>query len=114
MTLVKIKDINDAGLSLYGASAKKELCESIEKLMPPEALENFRNLLIAIAEGNAYFEGECINRSLTGEKINIILSVNIPSAEQDFENILVSIVDISHHKQAEKERNELQEKNSKI
>lgn len=110
MTLVKIKDINDAGLRLYGAFAKKELCESIEKLMPPEALENFRNLLIAIAEGNAYFEGECINRSLTGEKINIILSVNIPSAEQDFENILVSIVDITHHKQAEKERNELQEK----
>ncbi|WP_373499318.1 ATP-binding protein [Desulfococcus sp.] len=110
MALVKIIDINDAGLKLYGATGKDELFGSIESLMLPEALDNFRDLLIAIAEGKRYFEGESVNRTLSGENINIILSINIPPAEADFGNILVSIVDITRYRQAEQERNELQEK----
>ena len=96
-------DINKSGLQLYQAKKKEELLGSIEKLWVPESAENFKEQLIAIAAGKPYFEGEIVNQTVTGEKIDIFIRYTIPKTTQDFKCIRVSILDISDRKRSERE-----------
>ena len=99
--IVNVVDINPATLKLFGASSKEELLGSLEKIFAPESSELFREEIIAIAEGKAYFEGEGVNQTLQGKRLNILLSMPIPSEVEKFSRVLVSIMDITKIKQAE-------------
>jgi signal transduction histidine kinase/CheY-like chemotaxis protein len=73
----------------------------------PETLKIFKDELIAIAEGQTYFEGETINQTLQGERLNVLVKMTIPSKEEEFGSVLVSTVDVTERRQAEAERERL-------
>ena len=100
-SLLRINDANAAALRLYDAQAKREMLGSLEKFLTPQALEVFKEILIAIAQGRSRFTGEVVSRTLTGQILHILLTFALPSNLHGFDRIIVSAVDISERKQAE-------------
>jgi putative nucleotidyltransferase with HDIG domain len=88
---------------MFGAKDKAELLGALDRITVPETLQIFRDEIIAIAEGQTYFEGETVNLTLEGRRINVWLTMTIPTQRERFNNILLSIVDITERKQREQE-----------
>lgn len=111
--MVKVVDINPATLKMFGASSKEDMLGSLYKVFLPESLELFREEIIAIAEGKTYFEGEGVNQTLQGKRLDILLTKSIPTEVKKFSSVLISIMDITKLKQAEaalkKHRDHLEE-----
>jgi PAS domain S-box-containing protein len=107
VSLVRIVDVNEATLTLFGAQSKEELRESLHKVFTPETREVFAGELIAIAEGRTSFEGETALQKLSGERLTVIFSVSFPATDGAFDSVLVSIMDITDRKRAEQELEEL-------
>lgn len=101
--LIQVLDVNRSTLQMFGAKNKRELVGSLHKVFVPETLEILRDELLAIADGKTYFEGETINQTLQGEKLNIWLTMTLPSEIEKFNSVLVSMMNITARKQAEQE-----------
>jgi len=101
--MVCILDANEAAVSMYEASGKEELLDGMERIFLPEFLPAFREMLVAIAQEKEIFEGETVNGTLKGKKLNIWIRMAIPGDESGFENLLVSIFDITERRKMEEE-----------
>ena len=99
--MVKIKDVNNQSLEMFGAENKDQLTASLDKIFVTETLEVFREELIALYEGKTHFESERVIRTLKGEKKNTILTIFFPSQKSEFQNVLVSIIDVTERKRVE-------------
>jgi PAS domain S-box-containing protein len=107
ISLVRIKDVNDGTLKLFGASDKQALTESLHRVFTPESRDVFAGELMAIAEGRTTFEGETVLRKMNGEPMSALFSVSFPPPDGRFDTVLVSIMDITDRKRAEHELEEL-------
>ena len=107
ISLVRIVDVNEATLNLFGASNKAELIGSLHNVFTVETRDVFAGELIAIADGQASFEGETILKKLNGESMVVLFSVSFPPPDAAFDAVLVSIMDITDRKRAEQELEEL-------
>jgi diguanylate cyclase (GGDEF)-like protein/PAS domain S-box-containing protein len=99
---IKIIDVNQATLDLYNASSKAELIESMANIFVIESLDEFRNELTALVNGETTFDCEIYNKKITGELIygDLRLSVS-PGYEDTWERVQISILDITDRKEAE-------------
>ncbi len=70
---VKIKDVNNATLKLYRAGSKAELLRDLDQVFSAESYDSFLDELVNIAEGKTEFEWEGINRTLTGDRVDVSL-----------------------------------------
>jgi PAS domain S-box-containing protein len=107
ISLVRIVDVNEATLKMFGASTKDELLVSLHKVFTPDTREVFAGELLAIAEGKPSFEGETVLKKLNGERMVVLFSVSLPPPDAAFDAVLVSIMDITDRKRAEHELEEL-------
>jgi PAS domain S-box-containing protein len=101
ITMVKVIDVNDATLKLFGAGSKDELLVSLHKVFLPETGEVFAGELIAIAEGRTFFESETVLQTLNGDKLAVLLTITFPPQPARLDRVLVSIMDITERKRAE-------------
>lgn len=100
--LIKVLDVNQRTLDLFGASSKEHLLDNLSQVFRDEMQTHFSQELIDLWNGNLSYEREGINYSLGGDPINILLNFKImPGHEQDFSWALVSIQDITARKKAE-------------
>jgi PAS domain S-box-containing protein len=106
--MIKVLDVNDRTLQIYGAESKAELLGSLEKISAPEALPHFKEQIIAIAEEKPYYEKESFARTLQGETLNILVTITLPQTQSKTGTMLVSVMDITARKQAEEEKKNLQ------
>ena len=99
---VQILNINQATVDLYNASSKTELIQSLAQIMVPESLDQFRQELVSMINGEKSFEGEIFNKKLTGELILGLMRLSIPPGYEDnWERVQISILDITERKEAE-------------
>ncbi|HWR72161.1 MAG TPA: PAS domain-containing protein, partial [Nitrospirota bacterium] len=61
---IRVLDVNDTTLKLYGVESKDELLRSLDKVLTPESAGLMLEAFIAIAERRPYFEMETKNRTL--------------------------------------------------
>jgi PAS domain S-box-containing protein len=109
--LVKVVDVNNATLPLFGASSKEELLISLDKILPDDAQDEFLSELIHIANGSLRFEWEGINLTLAGEPIHARLYWSVvPGYEDTLSKVIVSLEDITRQKQTELRLRESEEK----
>jgi PAS domain S-box-containing protein len=101
--MIKIHDVNEAAVKLYEAESREELLNSQGGVFLPEFLTVFKDILVAMAEGKELFEGETVNRSLKGKRLNIWIRITIPRDDAEFANLLVSIFDITERRKMEEE-----------
>jgi len=100
VSLVKIVNVNDATVKLFGARDKNELLVSLHKVLVPESELVFAQVMVAIAEGRSLFESETALRTLQGDALTALMTIAFPP--ESYDCVLVSLMDIT-------ERNRTQE-----
>lgn len=101
--MIEVLDVNNETLKLFGAKDKKELLGSLDKVFTEESFTVFQKELIALAEGRTDFQTEGVNQTLQGDRRHVILRMNMPDEREEFNNLLVSITDITDRKRTEDE-----------
>ncbi len=101
ISLVKIIDVNDATVTLFGARSKEELRGSWHQVFLPETEDVFARELLAIAEGRTSFASETVVQSLQGHRLAVLLTMTFPPQPAQLDSVLVSIMDITERKRAE-------------
>ena len=107
--LAKVVDVNKMTLEMYEARNKEELLKGLSQVFGKETYDVFREELISLTEGKTVFDSEAINQTLTGNKLHIHLRWSVaPGYEDTWKKILISILDITSHKQAEEAKREFE------
>ena len=101
ISMVKILDVNEATVELFGARDKQELLVSLDKIFTPETQEIFAGELIALAEGRTWFESQTSLQTLKGDRISVVFTITFPAEPAKLNSVLVSIMDITEQKRAE-------------
>ena len=100
--LIRVLDVNQKTLSMFGASDKETLLENLSQVFRDEMSDHFTNELLDMWDGKRYYEREGINYSLSGEPVNVHLHWTLmPGHENDFDWVLVALQDITARKKAE-------------
>ncbi|HTQ02607.1 MAG TPA: response regulator, partial [Polyangiaceae bacterium] len=99
--LARTLDVNPATLKLFGARDKEELMPALPALFTPQSSEIFREELVAFAEGRTGFEAAARLRGLDGREFDGLVSVAFP-ADHRYDAVLVSLIDITEQKVAER------------
>lgn len=103
IALIKVTNVNQQTLVMYGVQTKEELLANLHKLFRDEMRIHFRDELLTLWAGKLTWRGEGINYTLTGEPLDILLSWRIlPGSEETWKQVLVTIEDITARKQAER------------
>ncbi len=101
---VQVLNVNQATLDLYHAASKSDLLTGLGEILAEEAIGSFRNEMLAMTQGDTFFETEIAQRKLNGEIIHGLLRLSIaPGYEETWEKIFISILDITDRKQVEDE-----------
>ena len=101
ISIVKVIDVNDASVKLFGAQSKDELLVSLDNVFLPETQEVFARELIAIAEGRPNFESETVMQTLAGDKLVVLVTITFPPPPAMLESVQVTITDITERRRAE-------------
>ena len=109
IALVKVLDINRATLQLFKARNKEDLLTSHKTILSsPQIQEHILEELALIYEGKTIFDYESSARTINDEPIDIQVFWSVaPGFEITLSKVLVSVVDITQRKQAEKEMRRL-------
>ncbi|MBL8100679.1 MAG: PAS domain S-box protein [Anaerolineales bacterium] len=111
---IRILDINQATLNLYGAKSKEELFASSESRSVGE-IENNPEDFIAIAEGKTSNNWDGADETLSGEPIEISLNWSVvPGHEHDYSKVIVTTLDITERKRAKEELQKNEERYKSI
>jgi PAS domain S-box-containing protein len=99
---VKIVDINRRTLELYEANTKTEFFEGLGRVFGEESFAPFMEELIAISEGRTRLDIEAVNYTLTGKRKYLNLTWFVaPGYQETFNQVLISIIDITEQEQIE-------------
>lgn len=102
MKLIRVLSVNQKTLVLFGAKSQEHLIANLDKIFRDDMEIHFARELIDLWNGRLIYEREGINYTLSGEPINIALSLRVmPEHEEDFSWILVAIQDVTARKKAE-------------
>ncbi|TFG62423.1 MAG: response regulator, partial [Spirochaetales bacterium] len=102
LELIRIRECNQANLQLLKAGSREEMAAGVKKIIGEDAYPVLKEEFTAIAEGALQFTAEQVSHTLDGRKLDCIVHVNVsPGHEENLENVLVSMVDITARKQAE-------------
>lgn len=99
---VKVLDVNQSAINLFGATSKSELMESVGQTFREESFAVFREGLITLAEGQSVFASETLLQTLQGEPIHVLLSISVaPGFEESWGRVIVLMQDITERKRSE-------------
>ena len=102
MSLIRVIDVNQKTLELFGAPSKEVLLTNLDKVFRDEVRQHFAGELLDMWNGKTAYEREGINYGLSGEPFNVHLDWRLmPGHEDDFSWVLVAIQDITARKKAE-------------
>ena len=99
--LLRIVDVNETTLRMFGASDKRQLLQSFTAIFTEQTSEDFARVLVALAEGRTHFQAETVLRTLHDERIDALLSITFPTPDEPADSVLVTLTDITLQKQAE-------------
>jgi PAS domain S-box-containing protein len=101
-SLVRVVNVNQATLDLLGVKDKATVLGSLN--LGEEALEPFRDELLAFIEGHGRYESESVGISQEGTPQNVLFGASIvPGYENTWAKVLISVLDFTERKQAEME-----------
>lgn len=95
ISLVRIVDVNDAAIALVGAEDLPNFMAQLSNIFVPETEASFREFILAFHEGAVRHAHETVIRKISGERLTILMSVTFPHGADAYDNVLVSVVDIT-------------------
>lgn len=100
--LIRVLDVNQKTLDLFGAADKNTLLTNLDKVFRDEMKTHFVNELVDMWDGKTFYEREGVNFSLTGEPVHVQVAWTLmPGSENDFSWVLVALQDMTARKKAE-------------
>ena len=102
MEAIKVLDVNRQTLSMFAATSKAELLDKLGIVFRDEMHTSFADQLLDLWHGKTVQMREVVNYSLSGELINIHMQFAVMAGhEATWDQVLVSLVDITARKKAE-------------
>ena len=102
MQEIRVIDVNQQTLRMFGASSKEMLLNNIGRVFRGEMHESFGEQLQDLWEGKTFQQREVVNYSLSGDAVNIHMQFSVPDSHRpDWGLVLLSLVDITARKKAE-------------
>ncbi|KFL26737.1 histidine kinase [Devosia sp. 17-2-E-8] len=102
MSEIRVLDVNQATLDLFGARTKEELLKNQPRIFRDDMLRHFREQLIDLWSGRLFHKREVVNYSLSGEEVFVLLQFSVlPGHENDWSLVQVALTDITARKKAE-------------
>jgi two-component system cell cycle sensor histidine kinase/response regulator CckA len=95
---LRVLDGNQAMMTLLEADSREELLGSLGKLLAPVSDARWNALLQAVLDRRPQIQTELEVQTFTGRAVPVMLSMRIPTAEADFQNIIVSMLDVSEQR----------------
>lgn len=103
-SLLRVLDVNQATLRIFGARSKEELIASTPLIFGGDAKDALLQSLVAIAEGRKHFAGQGINYDLEGRPLHFQISWNIPgNGIEDYTRVIVAMQDTTNLDKVRKE-----------
>lgn len=101
---VKIVDVNDTSMEIYGTSDKSKLLQGLRTIVMDKSNELLRNQIVSLYDPENFFEGEVLHNTIDDRSIWVYLSMSMPPGYEDtWEKVFVSIIDITERKMAQEE-----------
>ena len=102
--LVRIVDVNQSTIALLQSEDKETLFAGLQQIFTEQSFEVFLEVLITVAKGGLWFDGESLLRTLDGREIMVVLHFGVaPGHEKLLDKVLISLLDITDRKKAEEE-----------
>jgi len=86
---LRILDVNDHAVATFGASSKDELLSSLDRMMVPETLKGFKDILVALANDEEFFKSESQVQTLDGRTLLTMNTAMLPTGRSVGQDILV-------------------------
>ncbi len=101
---VKILNVNKTMIDIFKARNKTEFLANLEKTLVDESYENFREKLIAYAEGKDSAEARIVGKTFKGENRYFALKWSfVPAVKEQRTRMLDALVDITNLHRTEEE-----------
>jgi PAS domain S-box-containing protein len=100
--LIEVTDVNRACLLLFEAERREQLLGPLDVVLDTVSRTALGDTILAIDEGKTDFEIESSAVTLKGRKLSLIVKTHIPSADAAYPRMIVSLIDITARKEAEK------------
>lgn len=105
MRAIRVIDVNDFTLELFKASSKPAFLARLDEVFRGDMRVHFAKELEQMWSGAVTHRTEGVNYTLDGTAIDVLVSRRaLPGHERDWSKVLVSIVDISDRKRADRTR----------
>jgi len=102
MKEIRVVDVNQQTLHMFGAQSKAELLNQIGRVFRDEMHDSFAEQLQDLWDGKLVQQREVLNYALSGDTIHIHMQFAVMDGHhQDWSLVLLSLVDITARKQAE-------------
>ncbi|MGA2765301.1 MAG: PAS domain S-box protein [Spirochaetia bacterium] len=102
LRLIEVTDVNQACLSLFEADSKEDLLGPLTMVLDAVSRAAMADTILAIDEGKNDIEAESSAMTLKGRGLSLIVKSHIPPAHAAYNRMLVSLIDITARKEAEK------------
>jgi PAS domain S-box-containing protein len=106
--LVRITDVNEYAIELFAAEQKGDLLNSLNRIFLPATQPTFVDGLMVLWDGQRRFEGEAKLQTLQGRHLDVMFTIAFEG--ERCERTLVSILDISALKIAQRALREQKER----
>ncbi|MCB1184975.1 PAS domain S-box protein, partial [bacterium] len=98
---VQVIDVNDAAVRLNAAASREELLVSLDKLVLPESLPAFKDLICMLAGDARLYEGQSCYRALDGREYHTLNRADIPASDDPDQLLVIATVEITDLKATE-------------
>lgn len=99
---IKVIDVNQATLDLFGAASKEILLKNLHKVFAEEMVRTFREQLIELWNGHLHHQREVVNYAIDGSIRHVLLQFTVfPDYLDDWSIVQVAMTDITARKKAE-------------
>ncbi|ATO20936.1 histidine kinase [Acinetobacter sp. LoGeW2-3] len=99
---IRIIDVNQATLDLFGAPDKDALLKNVHKVFAKEMVQTFKEQLIELWNDNLHHQREAVNYALDGSIRHVLLQFTVfPDYLDDWSVVQVALTDITARKKAE-------------
>jgi len=101
LSIIKILDVNKEAVKLYKAETKEELLNNLEKVFTEKSYDILIEELVAISAGKLEYEAEVETKTLTGEKLFVLLQLKVDKYKSGLKRALLATINITERKIAE-------------
>jgi|GEM_PF-1702572 len=101
---VRVVDVNPATVRMFHAASKSQLLNAVDATFLPESRAVFVEELLAIADGRTLFTSEATFRTLSGRRIDVLMTLGFADTDDARERALVTLIDISSQRLVDRER----------